>query len=513
MKILTSKEVYKSQKEAIENFGIPSLTLLGSAALAATDIIISRIKDYNRRNILIFAGKGDNGGNGFAIGRMLYSKGYNVIVIFLEEKSKISNDALINMKRANNLDIVESPSLVKIKKYVMDSDIVVDALFDYECSEKIEKPYDTIIEYINNFSKHTISIEIPSGLNKDTGAIANIAVKADETIVFECPKLGLLIRKGPEYAGHMTVTDINFPKEIVNNLKTKYYYINKKEAYEMLPKQNIRSTKDNFEYLAVIGGQSSMVGALYLTSKSAYRVGAGVVSSYLASSEISTLQTLIPEAIIQSYNQENLSTIIENVTQYNGIVIGPGMGISEINKFFLKEILLKANNNIVIDADGISNLIEIKEFLHSAQKIPVITPHLGEMSRLTGVSIKKILEQPLETASSFAREHNTIVLLKDSRTIIAHPNGQIYINTTGSLSLAKGGSGDVLSGIIGGLIAQGLDSFQSCILGAYIHGLAEELAAKELTNYSLLASDIVNNIPKAIKDILKLQKYSFLSNI
>ena len=502
MKIFTFKEVYEGQKEAIEKFGIPSLTLMGSAALAATDVIVQRIKDCARKNILIFAGKGDNGGDGFAIGRILYSKGYNVIIIFLEEKGKISNDALVNLKRANNLGIVESPSLAKIKKYILDSDIVIDALFDYEAKGKIEKPYDTIIEYINNFSKYTISIDIPSGLHGDSGSILNIAVKADETIVFECPKLGLLIREGSEYAGRITITDINFPKEIINNLKTKYYYIDRKEASEIIPKRKIRSNKGDFGNLAIIGGQSSMMGALYFASKSAYRIGAGVVNAYSTSDEISTLQSLIPEAIIQPYNQDNFENILKNIYQYDGIVIGPGMGVSEFNQNFMKEILIKADNNIIIDADGINNLTEMQELLNKTKKIPIITPHPGEMSRLTGFSIKQILDNPLGIAYDFAKEHNTIVLLKDFRTIIAHPNGQIYINTTGSNALAKAGSGDILSGIIGGLVVQGLDSYNACILGAYIHGLAGEFAAKCLTNYSLLARDIIDNIPYAIKNIL-----------
>lgn len=502
MKIFTSKEVYEGQKEAIEKFGIPSITLLGNAALAATDVIIQRLKDCARKNILIFAGKGDNGGDGFAIGTMLYSKGYNAIIVFLEEKGKISNDALINLKRANNLGIVESPSLTKIKKYILDSDIVVDALFDYETNGKIGKPYDTIIEYINNFSKYTISIDIPSGLNGDTGSILNTAVKADETIVFEYPKLGLLIREGSEYAGNITITDINFPKEIINNLKTKYHYIDKKEACEMLPKRKIRSNKGDFGNLAIIGGQSSMIGSLYFASKSAYRIGVGIVNAYSVSDDISTLQSLLPEAIIHLYNQDNSEKILQNISKYDGIVVGPGMGVSQFNQNFIKEILLKSDNSIIIDADGINNLVEIKEFLNKANKIPVITPHPGEMSRLLNLSIKQILDNPLELASHFAKEHNTIVLLKDSRTIIAHPNGQIYINTTGSNALSKAGSGDVLSGIIGGLVAQGLDSYHACILGTYIHGLAGEIAGKNLTNYSLLARDIIDNISYAIKDIL-----------
>ena len=201
----------------------------------------------------------------------------------------------------------------------------------------------------------------------------------------------------------------------------------------------------------------------------------------------------------EEYIKENFEKIIKS----SAIIIGPGLGVNSYNKKLLIDILENAINPIVIDADGINNLVEIKYYLKNAKTFPVLTPHPGEMSGLTGKTVDEILKNPVEIASNFAKEYNCIVLLKDFRTIIAHPNDTIYINTTGSNALAKAGSGDVLCGIIGGLIAQGCSSFDAAILGAYIHGLSGECASLELTNYSLLARDIIDYIPAALKNIVE----------
>lgn len=503
MKIITGKQMKEADRETVEKYNTPVISLMENAALSMIPIIEKVMENYTRKNILIFAGKGNNGGDGSALGRILHNMGYNVVIIFLDKKNSLTGDALINYKRADNVGIItEVNTLSKIKKQIENANIVIDAIFGTGIKGEIKEPYKSIIEHINKYSKYTISADIPSGVNADTGEVTTIAVIANCTISFACAKLGSLTREGSEYSGIIHVTDIGIHPDALNNIKTKYHYINRKEAKELLPKRKVRSNKGTFGKISIIAGQISMIGAAFFASKSAYKIGAGVVHTYTSKEGIHPLQTLIPEAIIHPMEKEYIIENFQKITHSNAIIIGPGLGVNPYNKEILVKILTEAISPVVIDADGINNLVEIKDSLKNAKSLPVITPHPGEMSRLIGKTIDEILKNPIEIASNFAKEYNCIVLLKDFRTIIAHPNGTIHINTTGSNALAKAGSGDVLSGIIGGLIAQGCPSYEASILGAYIHGLSGEYAAKDLTNYSLLTRDIIDYIPMTLKYIL-----------
>ena len=418
MKIVTGRQMRDADKMVIDNFGISGISLMENAALSMVSIIeevvIEKVaenygNDYNNVNILIIAGKGNNGGDGFALGRILHNNGYNVNIISLENIKSITGDALINYERADNIGLItQFYTLSVLEKYLTNATIVIDGILGTGNRGEIREPYKSVIEYINKYSKYIMSIDIPSGVNADTGEVVTIAIKANKTISFVYTKLGLLTREGSEYSGMIHTTDIGFPSKALESIKTRYHYINKKEAGEILPKRKIRSNKGTFGKISIIAGNESMVGAAFLASKSAYKIGGGIVYVYTSSKGIAPLQTLIPEAIINRMEEEYIKENFEKIIKSSAIIIGPGLGVNSYNKKLLIDILENAINPIVIDADGINNLVEIKYYLKNAKTFPVLTPHPGEMSGLTGKTVDEILKNPVEIALILPK--NIIVL-------------------------------------------------------------------------------------------------------
>ena len=293
MKIVTGRQMRDADKMVIDNFGITGISLMENAALSMVSIIeevvIEKVaenygNDYNNANILIIAGKGNNGGDGFALGRILHNNGCNVNIISLENIKYITGDALINYERADNIGLItQFYTLSVLEKYLTNATIVIDGILGTGNRGEIREPYKSVIEYINKYSKYIMSIDIPSGVNADTGEVVTIAIKANKTISFVYTKLGLLTREGSEYSGMIHTTDIGFPSKALESIKTRYHYINKKEAGEILPKRKIRSNKGTFGKISIIAGNESMVGAAFLASKSAYKIGGGIVYVYTSS--------------------------------------------------------------------------------------------------------------------------------------------------------------------------------------------------------------------------------------
>lgn len=508
MKAANAEKIRNSDRITIEKYGLPGIVLMENASSGAARVCLKELKDIKEPRVLVIAGKGNNGGDGYAAARLLKNKGVEAEIVVLGELEQIQGDAKINLDVAKKIGIPVTNDITDIEEKIKSADLVIDAIFGTGFKGKARSPQAEVIELINRFAKKVVSIDIPSGVNADNGHTEGSCVKADVTVTFALPKLGCLLYPGAENTGRLEVIDISIPAQVIDELDIKTNYLTFEEAKQMLPKRRPRSNKGTYGKLLVLAGSEKMSGAAYFAGKSAYKAGAGLVYIGTVFHRRKVIQTLIPEAITIAmddfegcvYNEsfEAIEDILDSMT---AVVLGPGLGSGKNVRYFVENVLNKAKVPIVLDADGLNAICENTEVLKNTEKTAVITPHPGEMSRLTGLSIKEILDNPLDTALNFAKEYNTVTVLKDARTIIASPDGRAYINLTGNNAMSKGGSGDVLSGIIGAMLSQGLKSFEAAVLGVYIHGLAGDKAAADMGHYGVLASDLMDYTGKVLKDM------------
>lgn len=499
MKIVDGEIMKLIDKSAIEDFKIPGIVLMENAALAVVKEIKKQIQNIKEPKIVIAVGKGNNGGDGLAIARHLYLSNIDVNIVFVGNTADIKGDAYTNLNivKALKIPIIEFQNINQIENVIDKSDIVVDALLGTGLIGSTKGAIKEIIDLINLKSKYTISVDIPSGVNAQTGYVEQNAIKANKTITFALIKQGLLLYPGTEFVGELILADIGIPKQIINKIDIKSNIIDSID----LPPRNSRTNKGTYGKLMVIGGSKEMTGAPILTCKAAYKTGVGLVNLAAIKDVINIAQCNMLENVNTILPAENgkvclksFETIKYSINCFDALAVGPGLGQSKEVSKFIGELLYNAAIPIVLDADALNVIAKDINMLKTSKAKIIITPHPGEMSRLTGIPINDILKNTVEIAKEFSAEYNVITLLKDSRTIIANPKKEVYINTTGNASMSKGGSGDVLTGIISALIAQGKEPFIAAALGAYIHGKAGEEASKNLGMYSVLASDLCNYI-------------------
>lgn len=492
---------------SIEKIGIPSLVLMEKAAMAVVDAMLKTIVKTDK--ILAVCGAGNNGGDGIAAARILFHLGYHVDVLFVgdEEKSTKQTKVQLNIGRNIGLNIFNQ---LEISEY----NIIIDAIFGIGLSKDIIDEYAFIINKINHFQNKVYSIDIPSGVRADDGKVLNTAIKADETITFGLLKLGHLLYPGSEYVGSITVMDIGFPGEAIRQVHPEHF-IYESEDLSGLPMRQTYSNKGTFGTVLVIAGSKDISGACFLSAKAAYRIGAGLVKVLTSVENKNMIQTLLPEALLITYEEENLnkdliSTIIDEIRQATSIVIGPGIGVSNMAKQLLQLVLQHSKVPTIIDADGINLLAKEKEYKGIKKdgdygnnvNLPshfILTPHLKEMSRLIDLTVKEIAENILQVATWVTKEKQYTLVLKDARTLVTH-QGKVYINTSGNNGMATGGTGDILTGIIAGLLAQGMPIYEAATMGVYLHGLAGDYAVKEKGLYSLIASDIIEALPDVVRN-------------
>lgn len=501
MKLPQNNEMRSIDKYAINNIGIPGIILMEKAAEKITYRILEELECKNGKTVLFICGKGNNGGDGFAAARLLFNKNIYSEILLLSDEKEITGDAKINLDISKNLGIkIYSIDECFIKEKIKEFDIIVDGIFGTGLGGDVREPYKSVIEEMNENAKNILSIDIPSGVSGDTGKILGTAVKADTTVTLALPKPGLFLFPGRINTGKLFIEDIEIPDLVINKFDIKYNALAVKEAKELIPKRKVRSHKGDYGKLYVIAGSKNMTGAAYFTVKSAYEIGAGVVYACMPESVFPVMQVMVPEAV--EVNTGDLNYFLNELENADCAVIGPGLGKGKNQTEMILSVLEKlVDKPVLIDADGLNNIAGNLDILRS-RKIPaVITPHPAEMMRLTGISVKDILENTVKTAVDFAKEYNTIVVLKDSATVIASPWGEVFINTTGNSALSKGGSGDVLSGIIGGLISQNMSPFEAAYLGVFIHGLIGDICRDDKGVYSVAASDLCSSIYKAIKVI------------
>ena len=507
------------EQAAIEELGIPSVLLMENAAICLAKHCFRLIDGIKAPKILIAAGAGNNGGDGLALARHLHIKGIETKLIFIESASA-GCDAAVNLaivkkigipiqQCAKNL-IQNAGILYEIENDIKTHDLTVDAMLGTGLDRNVDGSYKQLTEMINRYAKYVLSVDIPTGIHSDTGQIMDCAVQADETVTFCSPKIGLYAYPGAVCSGKIHVEDISIPHSLIDTIDTEAEILTDKEAADLLPVRALRSNKSCFGTAAVFAGSNEMPGAAALACSASYKAGAGLVNACVLPRVADAINHWQREVITHNVPEKNgmyfkgsADASGEEIRRADVIVIGPGIGRGKDVAEFVHELIKTVHAPLVLDADALFAVSEDITVLKQLKAPCVITPHPGEMSRLTGLPVAEILSNTIDVAVRFAKEHNVITLLKDAHTIIANPNGKYYINTTGNNALSKAGTGDVLTGIIAGLIAQGSDVFTASVLGAYYHGKAGEAAALKKSCYSVMAEDLleeaaclINNNPE-----------------
>ncbi|NPA52827.1 MAG: NAD(P)H-hydrate dehydratase [Aquificae bacterium] len=514
-KVLKAKEMAYADEKTITNTGIHSLVLMENAGRTASEIIINRYSQ--KEEFLIVAGSGNNGGDGLVIARYLHKAGKKVEVLILaESKEKLSKDNLKNLeifqKINGKVSFVTKQNLRKLTNAVKKTQIVIDAIFGTGFTPPVKGYREKAIQIINKYSKPIISIDIPSGLSADTGTIYPTFIKANLTITFAFPKLCHILYPASQYCGDIYIVDISIDEKYLKNI---HRYIIQPSKVK-LPLRKKDSHKYANGHTLVIGGSTGKTGAVIMASKASNVSGAGLVTAVVPKSLNPICeQTLIEEMTIPIDDQNGIfgknspKEIKQIIKQgkYTSIVVGMGMSVNPYTKNLIKEILT-ISKPVVIDADGLNNLANLENFeklLIDRKESTVLTPHIGEMSRLTGYETSYILENMEEVAKQFALKTRTYVVLKSARTVIATPNEEVYYSITGNEGMATAGTGDILAGIIGTMVSR-LNPKDAVITGVTLHGIAGDLAVEEVGKESLKATDLLLFIPKAYKTLENLKE-------
>lgn len=516
MKVATSQEMRDIDKYAIEKLGIPGVVLMENAGLKVFAYVKKMLGKVENKTIKIFCGKGNNGGDGYVAARHLLNHGANVEVYLLGEKKSVSGDAEINLNILLNMgigvkEILTENDVIEINNDIKQCDLIIDAIFGTGIRGEIQGPARSLINNINHSGKPVLSIDIPSGIQGDTGKICGVCVKASATVSFALPKLGLLLYPGAEFVGKLIIADIGIPQKAVDSVVITSEVITEKNVKPLFPKRSPDTHKGNYGRVLILAGSAGFTGAAALTAMGALRSGAGLVTLGIPESlnpimEVKLTEAMtmpLPETPVHTLSLNALPVIIERINEFDAIAVGPGLSNNKEIYTIVKGVIKNCKKPIVIDADGLNVLAGAAEVLKNAKSPIIITPHPGEMARLMNTTTSEIQGNRIEIAKKAASELKSIVILKGARSLIAHPDGRLAVNLTGNPGMATGGSGDVLTGILAGLLAQGLSPYDAAVAGVYLHGLAGDFAAKKHSQRGLVAGDILSELPGVLKVLEK----------
>lgn len=515
MQVVTGVEMREFDRRAIEELGIPGTVLMEEAGRgAAVEIVhfLEAMKQPKPCSILIIAGKGNNGGDGFVIHRWLTHWGYKCTTLMLASREQIKGDARINLEILHRLAadvryIADEASLHSLQSELNHYDLLVDAILGTGLSGNVEGLSRAAIEFVNGAKLPIVAVDIPSGLDAVTGAPLGIAVKADLTVTFALPKLGLLLDSGYRHVGQLKVVDIGMPQRVVADAPIQRVWMNEEIVRAMLPPRPADGHKGTFGRVLVLAGSTGLTGAAALASEAALRSGAGLVTLGIPASLNPIMEVKLTEVMTRPLPDENgqfshlaIPQILEECAKADVVAIGPGIGQGSHQVQILEALLKECQRPLVIDADGLNNLRSLLHLLKERTALTVLTPHPGEMARLIDATIEQVLAERPSLLPEFAVEYGVILVAKGSPTITVMPEGRMYINSTGNEGMGTGGSGDVLTGLISGLLAQNSADI-SVPAAVFVHGLAGDAMA-DLTNHrSMIAGDLAGGLALAFTEL------------
>jgi len=505
MRIVSGNEMKDIDRKTIQEYGISDELLMENAGFEFVQALMEEFNPSAGLKIAVLCGGGNNGGDGFVIARFLRRKSLDVIVYLLVKEEKLQGIALANFKRLiyygiEVIDISSEEKFLQERDRLRSYNIIIDALLGIGFQGTPRGTIGKAIEYLNTLNIPVVSVDMPSGIGADGGQSQPLAVRACATYTMGALKYGLVEYPGKAFTGRVKVLDIGFPEVVLDGLESSAYFLDRELIKTIIPGRKQDSHKGNYGHLAVIGGKQGFQGAAIMASLSALRSGCGLVTMFFSPK----VKFTKPDEIISSYlpvdSAGNILTdeLKEILEPYSALVVGPGLGVSD-NAFRIVEALLHSVKKLVIDADGINNLAKNPSLLKGKQGDIVLTPHIGEMSRLCNIDKGELKREKRKIARDFAIKNGVTLVLKDSVTVVASREGKIFINDGGVPALAKGGSGDVLSGIIGAFMARGLKGEYASAAGVFMHTTCGRLAARKLHQESVLAGDLIECLPNAFK--------------
>ena len=503
MILATPERVREMDKITINEEGIPGVVLMENAGKGTFEIFVEKyIEQWER--ILVIVGKGNNGGDGCVIARYLFNNGYDVKIAHIGKEGDLKGHAGGNFNVAKNFGVpIEyfEESVTGLKKLIEESDVIIDALLGTGFKPPLKENYREIINMVNKSGKTALAVDIPSGLDAFTGTPGDIAVKAKATCTMGLGKVGLVSYPGSKYAGDVYVIDISFPKHIAYK-DPKYFLLTSGMGILKLPERDSASHKGNFGHLFVLGGSTGKTGASLMAGLAALRSGTGLVTTAFQDYLKEYSESKPYELMLHYYNKGNnsldnqeLSKLLKEIKNRDALVLGPGLGQNKDAVKLVNYILEFYDGKILIDADGLNILSDNIDLLKKTKAEIVLTPHPGEFSRLTGISTKDIQNNRVDNALAFVKKYPVTLVLKGARTLIATKKGELFVSPFDNPFMATAGMGDILSGIIGGFMAQGYDNVKSSVMGVYFHALAAEKASK---GPGLIATDILTYLPEIL---------------
>ncbi|MBW3524398.1 NAD(P)H-hydrate dehydratase [Chryseobacterium sp. NKUCC03_KSP] len=490
MKIFTVENIRSADQYTIQNEPISSVQLMERASSLCVEWIFSNCKHHTK--FAIFCGNGNNGGDGFAVARMLYLKGFDVDVFINKEQLKFSNDALTNYNRLKDISGISLIDLHDVSTYNFgEKTIIIDALFGTGLSRNPEGIFKEVIEVLNSKSNPKISIDIPSGLFADQMNDENSTIfKADHTLTFQFWKKSFLHPETGIFAGKVIVLDINLAKEFIENTATDNFVIDDEVIRNVFKVRQDFTHKGTYGRSIIVGGSYGKIGAVVLATRSALKTGSGLTFVLAPNCGYEILQTSVPEAMFMDGGEKKIHQIQELENAVYGI--GPGLGTEKEMEKALLEFLENHQSPLVLDADALNIISKDKSYLKLIPKKSIITPHPKEFERLFGKTENSF--ERLDLAKTKAKELGIYIVLKDHHTQVVTPEGKIFYNITGNSGLAKGGSGDILTGIITSLLAQKYSEEEAAILGVWLHGKAADLAAEKYSKEAMQPTDVIDEI-------------------
>ncbi len=510
MYLVTAEEMRAFDAAAIDEYGIPGVVLMENAGRTTFHILKTRLGgDVRDLRVSVVSGPGNNGGDGYVIARYLINHGAEVQTFLLSPRQKVAGDALVNLQVLERMsshvyEVEDEESFKQAVRRWRQSDLIVDAILGTGLNSEVRSPYREAILEINRVDGMRLAVDLPSGLDANTGRILGCAVQADLTATYGFKKLGMAIYPGVECCGKVEVVDISIPLHAIEKNPPRAWLYDKPDAVEFWRlRSDAQAHKGIFGHLLVVGGSPGKTGAPALAARAASRMGAGLVTVGIPASLNPIVETKLteemteplPESVLGYLGDAAIDRVLALSEGKRCIVIGPGLSTAEGISEMIEKVLATYQRRVVIDADGLNVLARNLDVLRQTKARVVLTPHPGEMARLTGKTVREVQQDRIGAARTLATDYGIWVILKGAQTLTASPDGRIIVNTTGTPWMASGGQGDVLSGVLGGLLVQGIPPEEALPFGVYLHGLAADNIVKRMGPEPITATDVIDELP------------------
>jgi NAD(P)H-hydrate epimerase len=511
MIVVTAEQMREMDRSTIQKYGVPSLKLMEQAGEGIAKAILERFGRLATKGVVVVAGKGNNGGDGFVVARLLKKKRIPCEVLLLSKRGEVSPDAAENLAEflrvKGKVSEIGEGDLDLLEQRTDGKGLLVDAILGTGMKNEVRGLYADAISVMNRSGIPIVAVDIPSGLHTDSGTPLGISVKAELTVVLGYPKLGEVIYPGLDYVGDLVVADIGIDPRAVEEVSPKTELLTRDEIRRLVPVRHPDTHKGTYGHVLVIAGSRGKTGAAVLASRAAMRSGAGLVTLAAARSLNDIFAAALVEvmtALLRENDAEEMEPPSDEEWRHlldrkDALLFGPGIGVTDATRSALRWLLRNLAIPWVIDADGLNNLALELDRLRSAKTPPILTPHPGEMARLIGRDTATVNRNRVDVARSFAVERRCYLILKGARTVIATPDGKVFINPTGNPGMASGGMGDVLAGVLAALLGQRLSPEDALKLGVYLHGFVGDRVAAEKGQIGLIASDIIEGLPSGFR--------------